>query len=175
MTADPWHCEACGAAYDMASCTLEVGLVRLALRGAEGFRLGSYGIEAEVAGLLEPCTCGGRLAAGGEPEKLGSDPNFSREAVAPLAAAGWETLEGSDDPALGRLRDVWRPRALRLLGREAELTPEDVLGLRLESRLADLRAEIERARAAGDDDAAQMAHARYIEIGTGYARRFAAR
>ena len=43
------------------------------------------------------------------------------------------------------------------------------------SRLAGLQAEIERARAAGDDDAAQMAHARYIELGTSYARRFAAR
>ena len=68
-----------------------------------------------------------------------------------------------------RLREVWRPRALRLLGREAELTREDVLGLRLEQRLAGLQAEIERARAAGDDDAAQMAHARYIELGTSYA------
>ena len=29
VTADPWRCEACGTAYDMASCTLEVGLVRL--------------------------------------------------------------------------------------------------------------------------------------------------
>ena len=175
MTADPWHCESCGTAYDMASRTLEVGLVRLALNGADGFTLGSEGIEAEVTPLLEPCACGGRLIAGGEPEKLGSDPVFAREGLGPLATAGWAVLEASDDAALGRLRDVWRPRALRLLGRESELTPEDVLGLRLESRLADLRAEIERAQAAGDDDAAQMAHARYIEIGTGYARRFAAR
>ena len=174
MNADPWHCEACGAAYDMASRTLEVGLVRLALNGADGFTLGSEGIEAEVAPLLEPCACGGRIAPGGD-ATLGSDPVVAREAVRPLATRGWDVLEASDDPALGRLRDVWRPRALRLLGRESELTPEEVLGLRLESRLADLRAEIERAQAAGDDDAAQMAHARYIEIGTGYARRFAAR
>jgi hypothetical protein len=175
VTADPWHCEACGAAFDMASHTLEVGLVRLALDGTDGFRLGSEGIEAEVAALLEPCGCGGRLAAGGKPAILGSDPVFAREALVPLATAGWEILEACDDPALGRLRDVWRPRALRLLDRAAELSPEDVLGLRLESRLADLRAEIDRARAAGDDDAAQMAHARYIELGTSYARRFAAR
>jgi hypothetical protein len=158
----------------MASRTLEVGLVRLALNGADGFTLGSEGIEAEVAPLLEPCACGGRIAPGGD-ATLGSDPVVARDAVRPLATRGWAVLEASDDPALGRLRDVWRPRALRLLGRESELTPEDVLGLRLESRLADLRAEIERAQAAGDDDAAQMAHARYIEIGTGYARRFAAR
>ena len=175
MRADPWHCEACGAAYDMASRTLEVGLVRLALRGTDGFKLGSEGIAADVAALLEPCGCGGRLAAGGEAAILGSDPVFAAEAVRPPASRGWEVLEGADDPGLRRLREVWRPRALRLLGREAELTPEDVLDLRLEGRLADLRSEIGRARAAGDDDAAQMAHARYIEIGTSYARRFAAR
>jgi hypothetical protein len=171
---DAWHCEACGAAYDMAARTLEVGLVRLALEGAAEFRLGSAGIEAELAPLLEPCACGGRLEAGGD-APLGSDPVVAREALLPLARRGWEVLAECDQPGLVRLREVWRPRAMRLLGRDDELTNEDVLELRLEQRLADLRAEIDRARAAGDDDAAQMAHARYIEIGTSYARRFAAR
>ena len=175
MTAGPWHCEVCGAAYDMAARTLETGLVRLALDGPEGFRLGSAGIEAEVGPLLESCACGGRIVPGGDAEKLGSDPVFSHEALLPLARRGWEMLEVCEEPGLVRLRAVWRPRALRLLGREDELSPEDVFGLRLEQRLADLRAEIDRARAAGDEDAAQMAHARYIELGTSYARRFAAR
>jgi hypothetical protein len=174
VTADPWHCEDCGAAYDMALRTLEVGLVRLAIHGADGFKLGSGGIEAEVAALLELCACGGRLVPGGD-ATLGSDPVVALEALMPLARRGWEVLEGAGDPGLRRLREVWRPRALLLLGREADLTPEDVLGLRLEQRLAGLQAEIDRARAAGDDDAAQMAHARYIELGTSYARRFAAR
>jgi hypothetical protein len=158
----------------MASCTLEVGLVRLALDGPDAFRLGSAGIEAEVAPLLEPCACGGRLVAGGD-ATLGSDPVVAREALLPLARRGWEVLAGCEEPGLERLREVWRPRALRLLGRDEELSPEDVLGLRLEQRLAGLREEIDRARAAGDEDAAQMAHARYIELGTSYARRFAAR
>jgi hypothetical protein len=158
----------------MASCTLEVGLVRLALDGPDAFRLGSAGIEAEVAPLLEPCACGGRLVAGGD-ATLGSDPVVAREALLPLARRGWEVLAGCEEPGLQRLREVWRPRALRLLGRDEELSPEDVLGLRLEQRLAGLREEIDRARAAGDEDAAQMAHARYIELGTSYARRFAAR
>jgi hypothetical protein len=175
MTADPWRCEACGAAYDMAARTLETGLVRLAHDGPEGFRLGSGGIEAEIAPLLEPCACGGRIVPGGAPETLGSDPVFSGEALRPLAQRGWAVIEASDEPGLVRLREVWRPRALRLLGREDELSAEDMLGLRLEERLADLRAKIDRARAAGDEDAAQMAHARYIELGTSYARRFAAR
>jgi hypothetical protein len=158
----------------MASCTLEVGLVRLALDGPDAFRLGSAGIEAEVAPLLEPCACGGRLVAGGD-ATLGSDPVVAREALLPLARRGWEVLAGCEEPGLQRLREVWRPRALRLLGRDEELSPEDVLGLRLEQRLAGLREEIDRARAAGDEDTAQMAHARYIELGTSYARRFAAR
>jgi hypothetical protein len=175
MTADPWRCEACGAPYDMAARTLEAGLVRLALDGPDGFRLGSDGIEAELVPLLEPCACGGRIVPGGEAEKLGSDPVFSPEALRPLARRGWEVLEACEEPRLVRLREVWRPRALRLLGREDELSPEDVLGLRLEQRLAELRVAIDRARAAGDEDAAQMAHARYIELGTSYARRFAAR
>jgi hypothetical protein len=159
----------------MAARTLEVGLVRLAVDGPEGFRLGSAGIEAEIAPLLDPCACGGRVVPGGEAEILGSDPVFSAEAVLPLARRGWEVLEACEEPGLLRLREVWRPRALRLLGRDDELSSEDVLGLRLEQRLADLRAEIDRARAAGDEDAAQMAHARYIELGTSYARRYAAR
>ena len=174
MTSDPWHCEACGAGYDMAVRTLEAGLVRLALDGPDGFRLGSAGIEAELAPLLDPCACGGRIVPGGDATS-GSDPVVAREALLPLARRGWEVLEECEEPGLARLREVWRPRALRLLGREGELSPDDVLGLRLEQRLADLRAEIDRVRAAGDEDAAQMAHARYIELGTSYARRFAAR
>jgi len=67
---------------------------------------------------------------------------------------------------------VWRPRALVLMGREQELAKEDVLRLRLEDKLAALQAEVERATAAGDRDAAEAAHARYIELGTTYVRRF---
>ena len=75
-------------------------------------------------------------------------------------------------PALTELREVWRPRALVLMGREQELAKEDVLRLRLEDKLAALQAEVERATAAGDSDAAEAAHARYIELGTTYVRRF---
>ena len=39
-------------------------------------------------------------------------------------------------------------------------------------KLAALQAEVERATAAGDSDAAEAAHARYIELGTTYVRRF---
>ena len=81
-------------------------------------------------------------------------------------------LEASTDPRLQRLRALWRSRALVLLGREAELTREQQLELRLEGRLAGLQAEIERARGAGDEEAAQAAHARYIELGTTFVRRF---
>ena len=67
---------------------------------------------------------------------------------------------------------LWRSRALVLLGRAAELTREQQLELRLEGRLAGLQDDIERARSAGDEEAAQAAHARYIELGTTFMRRF---
>jgi len=175
---DVWACRRCGAPHELALRSLEVGLVRLAIHGEEGFRLGSDGIEAELEPLLEPCACGGSLHRGQAPD--GPWPRsadavpatFDRDALRPLAERGWAVLEASADPRLGRLAALWRSRALVLLGREAELTREQQLELRLESRLAGLQAEIERARGAGDEAAAQAAHARYIELGTMFMRRF---
>lgn len=170
---DPWHCRDCGAAYELATRSLEVGLVRLAVDGEDGFRLGSDGIEARLEPLLAPCACGGRLTRGGDCPRLGGDsPRFTPESLRPLAERGWAVLEASADPRLGRLAALWRARALVLLGRADELTRAQQLELRLEGRLAGLQDEIERARAAGDEDAAQAAHARYIELGTTYMRRF---
>jgi hypothetical protein len=170
---DPWSCRDCGAAYELATRSLEIGLVRLAVDGEAGFRLGSDGIESHVEPLLAPCTCGGRLTRGGDcPRLLGDSPRFSAEALRPLAERGWAVLEASADPRLARLAALWRSRALVLLGREDELTREQQLELRLEGRLAGLQDDIERARQAGDEDAAQAAHARYIELGTTYMRRF---
>ena len=172
---DVWTCRRCGAPHELALRSLEVGLVRLATRGEEGFQLGSEGIETEVEPLLEPCACGGRL----RPRCL--DPGRGRrrlrsfdagDALRPLAERGWAVLEASTDPRLRRLAALWRSRALVLLGRAADLTREQQLELRLEGRLAGLQAEIERARSAGDEEAAQAAHARYIELGTMFMRRF---
>jgi len=58
---DPWRCSGCGAVHELATRSLEVGLVRLAVRGEQNFRLGSADIESHVEPLLEPCRCGGRL------------------------------------------------------------------------------------------------------------------
>jgi hypothetical protein len=166
---DPWSCGTCGSQIDLAGCSIEVGLVRLATRGGDGFQLGSAGIEHELAALLASCECGGRFTPG-----AGTGPaataRFDPDAVRDPAARGWAALEAT--PALAELREVWRPRALVLMGREQELVKEDVLRLRLEDKLAALQAEVERATAAGDSDAAEAAHARYIELGTTYVRRF---
>jgi hypothetical protein len=170
---DLWPCSRCGMPHELAPRSLEVGLVRLAMRGEDGFRLGSAGIEAELEPLLEPCACGGRLNRGQAPD--GDSPRvatFDQAALRPLAERGWAALEASTDPRLQRLAALWRARALVLLGREADLTREQQLELRLEGRLAGLQAEIERARGAGDEEAAQAAHARYIELGTTFVRRF---
>jgi len=166
---DPWTCSDCGRSADLAANAIEVGLLRLALNGADGFQLGSRGIESEVSSLLAPCECGGRFHPG-DGDGPPATAAFDREALAPIAAAGWETLVAT--PELAELVEVWRPRAALLAGGEQELGKEDVLRLRLEDKLAALQAELERARAAGDDNAAEAAHARYIELGTTYVRRF---
>jgi len=166
---DHWHCESCGREADLARRSVEVGLVRAAVAGTGDFGLGSRGIEDEVASLLEPCTFGGRFVPGRGTEP-GGEARFETARLRPLAAGGWARLV--DDPALSDLRDVWRPRAMVVIGREDELSREDVLRLRLEDKLASLQAELERAEAAGDADAAETAHARYIELGTTYVRRF---
>jgi len=166
---DLWHCASCGRTADLDMAPVEVGLVRLAVDGAEGFRLGSEGIADEIAGLLEPCTCGGRFTPG-----AGDGPivavRFDEALLRPLAAAGLERLEAADH--LSGLRSAWGPRAVALAGRSDELAKEDVLRIRLEDKLTALQTEVERATAAGDVDAAETAHARYIELGTTYVRRF---
>jgi hypothetical protein len=169
---DPWRCERCGCRADLAPLAAEVGLVRLASAGGEdGFRLGSQGIEDQVSPLLEPCPCGGRLEPGaGTGEAIAG--RFQSEALRPVAEQGWRVLEASPDRRLQELAGVWRPRALRALGREHELTADEQHELRLEGRLQELLLQIERAEAAGDTDAAESAHARYVELGTGYVQRF---
>jgi hypothetical protein len=170
---DPWHCERCDAMADLAPRAAEVGVVRLAANGAGRFQLGSAGIEGLVAPLLAPCECGGRLVPG----PGGSAPvraRFDRELLRPVAERGWLVLEAADDPRLVALRGPWRPRLLPLLGRESELEREEVLRARLEEKLERLQHEVEHAGAVGDGDAAEAAHARYIELGTTYVRRFVA-
>jgi hypothetical protein len=166
---DLWHCAACGRTADLDMAPVEVGLVRLAAGGAEGFRLGSEGIEEQIARVLAPCSCGGRFSPGG-----GDGPvvaaRFDEQRLAPAAAAGLEQLDAAEQ--LAGLRSAWGPRALALAGRSDELAKEDVLRIRLEDKLTALQTEVERATAAGDVDAAETAHARYIELGTTYVRRF---
>jgi len=166
---DPWSCSVCGSGSDLSRTPVEVGLLRLATVGETDFRLGSDGIEGQVAAALAPCPCGGRFRPG-----AGAGPpvaaRYDADAMRDPAARGWAVLEAS--PALAELRDDWRPRALLLAGREQELEKEDVLRLRLEDKLSALQTEVERATAAGDIDAAEAAHARYIELGTTYVRRF---
>ena len=165
---DPWHCSDCGAAADLAPLSAEIGLVRLASDGAEGFRLGSTGIEAEIAPLLAACDCGGRFQPGAGDGEL-AVASFDPDALQPLAIRGFAVL--SAEPKLAELAAVWHARALRATGRSEELSGEEVLELRLEQRLNDLLMQMERAHRAGDEDAAEAAHARYVELATTYATR----
>src|SRR4051794_9501351 len=130
---DLWSCRACGSQIDLAGSSIEVGLVRLATRGGDGFQLGSAGIQPELAAVLGSCQCGGRFVAG-----AGTGPavavRFDPDAMRDPAARGWAALEAT--PALAELREVWRPRALVVMGREQELGKEGGLRLRLEGKLA---------------------------------------
>ncbi len=165
---DPWHCSDCGAAADLAPLSAEIGLVRLADHGAAGFQLGSTGVESEIAPLLAACECGGRFQPGGSDGEI-AVPSFDADALRPLATRGFEVLNA--EPKLAELAVVWQARGLRAVGREDELSGEQVLELRLEQRLNDLLIQIERAHRAGDEDAAETAHARYVELATTYATR----
>src|SRR5690348_1107796 len=92
---DPWHCPGCGTAFDLATLAAEVGLVRLAAKGSDGFLLGSVGIESQVAELLAPCACGGRLEPGrpqAEPAPV-ARAAFDMDALRPFAERGWAVLE----------------------------------------------------------------------------------
>src|SRR2546428_12436956 len=62
---DRWLCDACGGDADLAPVAVEVGLVRLATDGDDGFRLGSGGVERPPAGLLARRPRGGGLGGGG--------------------------------------------------------------------------------------------------------------
>jgi hypothetical protein len=171
---DPWHCRACGARADLAGQSPAVGLVRLALHGGEGFRLGSAGVEESIEPLLEPCACGGAFAPG-EGDGPRAAAAFRPDLLRPLAERGWRVLQSADDSRLAALREVWRPHALIACGRGDELGREDQLQVKLEGRLAGLLEEVAAARERGDEDAAEAAQARYVELGTTYMRRFVVR
>ena len=145
--------------------------MRLARDGEDGFRLGSAGHRGRVAPLLEPCSCGGRLEPG-----AGAGEPIVRRVSSRMRCGPWPRRAGRcsnrrADPRLREIAGIWRPRALRALGREDELTAEELLELRLEGRLQELLLAIERAEAAGDVDAAEAAHARYVELGTTYVQQ----
>jgi hypothetical protein len=150
-----------GLPVDLAEHPLEAGLVRLATLGSDGFALRFD--APQVLAAIGEC-----LAAEGE------EP-FDRERLRPYAQRGLEALEAAaeHDERLARLLALWRPRALALAGRTADLTREEVLRARLAERLDAIAAELDAARAAGNEDRAQALHARYIELGTTYAARLA--
>jgi hypothetical protein len=160
-----YRCPRCGGEVDLARTPLESGLLRLAVLGPDDFVLSfdDPRLHATAAPLLGPCP-------------HGDDPEWDVEALRPLAERGWQALlrAADDDPRLETLASLWRPQALRLLGRTDELSKEEALRARLQERLEDLRRRMDAARAAGDDEQAELLHARYIELGMVFAGRMAA-
>jgi hypothetical protein len=150
---------------DLARTPLESGLLRLAVLGAEGFALefDDPALHARAAEALGPCPHSG-------------DPAWDHERLRPAARDGLERLEraAAIETRMAELLRVWRPRAYALAGRADELSREEALRGRLESRLADVERRMRAATSAGDDDEAERLHARYIELGTTYAGRLVA-
>ena len=102
---------------------------------------------------------------------------FSQDALkahAPAALAALDAALPAHDE-LARLAALWRPRLLVLADRKDELTGEQTVVLRFEERLRDIKRGMAEAEAAGDEDAREALHAKYIEVGTTYAGRLAAR
>ncbi len=141
----------------------ECGLLRLAVTGADGAALDFSAPAVRDA-----------IAAA-----LSDDPfePFDRgalEAHAPAALAALDAALPADEE-LGRLAPIWRPRLLLLAGRKDELTGEQAVVLRFEERLREITRGMAEAEARGDEDAREALHAKYIEVGTAYAGRLAAR
>ncbi len=150
-------------AIDLAEHRFEAGLIRLAVAGGTGHPLDVSAPEVRAA--IE-----GALSA---------DPlrPFAPEALKAHAPAALAALDAgvADNDLLARLAPMWRPRLLVLAGRSDELTGEEAVVLRFEERLRDLQHAMAEADAAGDEDRREALHAKYIEIGTSYAGRLAAR
>lgn len=141
----------------------EAGAIRLAVLGADGAAL-DFSDEAVRAAIAAA---------------LSDDPfaPFSREALAAHAPAALAALDAAlpDDAELARLAPIWRPRLLLLAGRADELSGEETVVLRFEERLREITRGMAEAEARGDEDAREALHAKYIEVGTAYAGRLAAR
>jgi hypothetical protein len=158
-------CPHCGGEVDLARTPLQSGLVRLAVLGSNGFALAfdDPRIAAAALPLLGACP-------------HDAEPAWDEDSLRPVAAQGWEALETAsvDDERLAELAALWRPRALRLAGRDGEVGAQDALRVRLGERLEDIARRMEEAHGAGDADEAERLHARYIELGMVYAGRTAA-
>ncbi len=150
-------------AVDPAELGFACGLIRLAVVGADGHPLDFSGDAVREA-------ITGALAA--DP----FDP-LPADALRPFAPAALAALEAAvpGHPELERLAPLWRPRLMALAGRQGELTGEEAVILRFEERLRELKRGMAEAEAAGDEDRREALHAKYIEVGTTYAGRLAAR
>ena len=161
---DPWHCSRLRRAADSRRARPRSHWCRLAARGEDGFRVGSGGVEAQIEPLLGPCACGGRLVPGQGAGAPVVRAMFDRTRCCRWPSAAWR-CSSSTDRRLSGSRQAWRPRVLPLLGREPTWTASSSSSSGSSSSSSGSRTR-SSAPAVGDDDAAQAAHARYIELGT---------
>jgi hypothetical protein len=156
----PLESSAGAGIVDLDLYPFEAGVVRLAVHGADGSPL-DFSDAAVRAAIVDT---------------LSDDP-FAQEALQVHAPAALAALDAAlpDHEELARVAALWRPRLLVLADRKDELTGEQTVVLRFEERLREIKRGMAEAEAAGDEDAREALHAKYIEVGTTYAGRLAAR
>ena len=148
---------------DLADFPFEAGLIRLATIGADGSPL-----DFSDPAVLDA------IAAVLSEDVSAPFPLDCLQAAAPAALAAFDAALPTH-PDLVRLAPLWRPRLLALADRKSELTGEQTVVLRFEERLRELKRAMVVAEADGDEDRREALHAKYIEVGTSYAGRLAAR
>ena len=167
MSAVAYRCPGCGGEVDLARTPLESGLLRLAVLGSRRLR---PRVRRPAAARR------GGAAARAVPARRGS--RVGRRAAAPARRARLAHA-GARPPRRTAARDAGLRCGVRrrcaLLGRADELSKRGgaARALRGAAR-ADVERRMDAAAAAGDEEEAELLHARYIELGMVFAGRMAA-
>ena len=148
---------------DLGEHAFEAGAIRLAVVGAGGSPLDFSDPDVRAA-----------ICAALSDDPLAPFDEEALRAHAPAAVAALDAALPAHEE-LARLAPLWRPRLLLLAGRQDELSGEQTVVLRFEERLRVIRRAMAEAEARGDEDEREALHAKYIEVGTAYAGRLAAR
>ena len=165
---DVWHCRGCGAPHDWRRARSRSAWCAWRSHGEDGFKLGSEGIEAERRAAARAVRLRRPPDAGGEPATdRGLTPFLHARRCGRWPSAGGRCSRRSDDPAPAAAARASGGRGRSCCSAARPSSPASSSPRAAPRGAAGRAAGRDRARpGAGDEDAAQMAHARYIELGT---------